>query len=354
MKKKILFFLPTLNGGGAERVSVNLMKQLNRKLFDIYLVLVEETGEYLALIPSDIKVYSLESKKTLYSLFKLRQLIKELQPDIVYSTLYRSHVALFLSLIEIGKRPKTIMRMPNSPKSVIDNKEISRVMKYLLDKALKSSTKVIAQTPDMKEEIAFYHNIKVDKIDILINPLDKAFIDKSIEESINPFNNHYINVVASGRLMYQKGYDILIQAFKKVYERNNNFRLFILGGDYAGEQKKYENMVEALELKGVVNFLGFQKNPYIFYNNANLFVMSSRWEGLPNTILENLYLQKPIVATKCMPFMKNLIEHGQNGFLVEVENSEKLADAILSYEKLSNLGSFSFFNQGDLNSKFNI
>jgi len=354
MKKRILFFLPTLNGGGAERVSVNLMKQLDRKLFDIHLVLVEETGEYLELIPSDIKIHNLEGKKTLYSIFKLRKIIKELQADIVYSTLYRSHIALFLSLIGVRKKPKTIMRMPNSPKLVIENQEISKVMKYLLDKALKTATKVIAQTPQMKEEIVFYHDVEVNKVDVLINPLDKAFIVKSIEEAGNPFDNDYINVVASGRLMYQKGYDILIQAFKKVYENNSNFRLYILGGDYAGEQKKYEDMVEKFGLNGVINFLGFQRNPYKFYNNAHLFVMSSRWEGLPNTILENLYLKKPIVATNCIPFMKNLIEHGRNGFLVEVESSEKLADAILSYTELTHLGSLSSFDQDDLNSMFNI
>lgn len=354
MKKKIIFFLPTLNGGGAERVTVNILKQLDREKYDIHLVLVTKVGEYLDLIPNDIAIHILNSRKTIYAILKLRKIIRILDADIVYSTLYRTHIVLAMSLLGIKNKPSTILRMPNSPKLVIENNEINLLTQAFLNIALKRATKIVAQTPQMKEEIAFYHKVSLSKIDIIINPLDKKLIDESTKNMINPFNTEYINVLASGRLMYQKGYDFLIESFKNVYRTNSHYRLFIIGGDYANEQKSYESLVERLNLKGIVHFLGFQKNPYLYYKNCDLFVMSSRWEGLPNTILENLYLEKPIVATNCIPFMETLIEDGKNGFLVEVENKSMLANAILAYKELTQLGKRVSFNEENISSQFNI
>jgi len=355
MKKSILFFLPTFTGGGAERVTLNIIKILDRDLYDIHFVLVKRFGEYVELIPEDVHIHVLGTSRTLFSIIKLRKMIKTIRPDIIYSTLYRSHIALYFSLFQISNRPKVILRMPNSPKLVIKNGDISYIKKLLLDKALESADLVIAQTPQMKEEISLYHYIPLSEIKVIINPLDTKLIDESIQNSVNPFDeNGYINVVASGRLMYQKGYDILIKSFELVYKENKNYRLFIIGGDYAHEQKKYEDLVNRLHLESVINFLGFQKNPYKYYYYSDLFVMASRWEGLPNTVLENLYLKKPIVATRCISFMDTLIKDGKNGFLVDVEDIQMLSKSILEYKTLSVEENLFSINNSDINKEFNI
>lgn len=334
MKTKILFFLPNLNGGGAERVSVNIMKKLDKNDFDIHLVLVKNMGEYLELIPSYINIHDLNFNATMYSIVTLRKKIKKINPDIIYSTLYRTHIALYIALLGILNKPKIILRMPNSPKLVLERKQISFLSKFLLDRALFKSNLVIAQTPEMKDEISKFHYIAQDKIHVLINPLDTKYIDMQICNINNPFDTKYINVIAAGRLMYQKGYDILIESFKNVYVNNNNYRLFIIGADYDNKQKEFVARVKELNLEGVISFLGFQKNPYQYYFYSDLFVLSSRWEGLPNTVLENMYLNKPIVATKCIPFMNELIRDGENGLLVNVENIEELSNAILNFKSI--------------------
>jgi len=193
----------------------------------------------------------------------------------------------------------------------------------------------------MKEETEIYHHIKKGNIRVLINPLDIELIEDSLEDK-SLFDKKYINVVASGRLSKEKGFDILIRAFQKVYIRNNNFRLYIIGPDYDNQEKKYEKLIEELDLSEIVNLLGFKTNPYKYYQHSDLFVLSSRWEGLPNAVLENIYLKKPIIATKCIPFMSQLIIDGENGFLVEVESIEELSDRILRYKELKDLGKKSF------------
>jgi len=306
------------------------------------MVFVKKTGENIEYIPNYVDVYDLNTSKTILSIFKLREMIKKINPDAIYSTLNRTHIALYLSLLRLNYSEKIILRMPTSPKLLIEQDGMNIIFKFLLEKVLKSANLIIAQTPEMKDEIAFYHNVNREKIGVLINPLDTEFIDKNLKDIKNPFKNskEIINVVASGRATYAKAYDILIPAFQKVYLKNKNFRLFIIGANYENEQKDYEKLAEELGVGDVVKFLGFQKNPYKYYYYSDLFVLSSRREGLPNVVLENLYLHKPIVATRCISFMESLIQNGKNGFLVDVEDSHQLANAILNFKNLKGSSQF--------------
>jgi glycosyltransferase involved in cell wall biosynthesis len=325
--------MPNLDGGGAERVIVNIIKQLDKDFYEIYLVLVKARGDYIDLIPKHVKIIDLKSKRILYSIFKLRKVIKEINPKILFSSLFDTNILLFLASLGVSKNKNLIMRSPNSPKLVIENNSLSRFKRILLKLAYKKANLIIAQTPEMKEEINKYHNINNDNIEVFLNPLDLEEIDSKIKNITNPFNPNFINIVAVGRLHKQKGFDILIKSFKIVVDINPNFILHIIGKD-KGEEKNLRNLVEKLNLKNNVIFLGFQNNPYKYYFFSDLYVLSSRWEGLPNTVLENLYLGKPIVATRCIPFMDKLIEDKKNGFLVDVEDIDSLSNAILDYKKI--------------------
>lgn len=338
MKKKIIFFLPLMSGGGAERVTINIIKTLDKHDYDIHLVLgTRKIGNSLHLIPKNITQHTLHTKKTLHSIFRLRQTIKEINPEIIYSSLNRSHIAIYLALIGFKNRPKTIMRIPSSPKLVDKYVQYNFLFRTFLNRALRDATSIIAQTPEMKEEASEYYQLDKNKIKVLLNPVDTNLIDKSLEKVKNPFNKEDINVVASGRLSREKGFDILIKAFQKVHLQNKRFKLYIIGADYDNQIENYRELIQSLNLVEVVHLLGFQTNPYRYYKYSNLFVLSSRWEGLPNAVLENIYLKKPIVATRCIPFMEALVKDGENGFLVDVENTEQLADAILRFKELRNV-----------------
>jgi len=351
MKKRIIFFLPNLHGGGAERVAVNMLRILDTELFDIHLVLVKKSGEYLDLLPNYIKVHDLKASKTLFSIFKLKSKIDEIKPDIVYSSLLMANIVLYLSLLFCKTKPYTILRSPNSPKLLLDNNQLSNIMWYFLEKAYKKADLVIAQTPEMKNELSKYHNLNAGKIKVFLNPIDTKLIDKKTDNCENPFNSEDINIVAAGRLTYQKGFDILLHSFKNVILENDKFLLHIIGKD-DGEEEKLKDIVKEIKLEKYVKFLGFQENPYQFFKYADLYVLSSRWEGLPNTVLENLYLRKPIVSTRCIPFMNELISNGKNGLLVDVENENQIATAILNYKSIDTSYTNNL-NENDVNLLFN-
>lgn len=333
-KKKIVFFIPQMVGGGAEKVTLNLMKLLDRASFEIHLITLSKTGPFINHLPEDIHLHILNVKKTFFSYFKLRQKLNTLKPDIVFSSLLRGHIPLVLAANSISQKPFVILRSPNSPKLLIENRQLGSIMQKMVEAAYRRADLIIAQTPEMKEEIAHYHEIPHSKIEVLQNPLDIEDINVKTQNAKNPFDPAYTNVVAAGRLIHQKGFDILISSFSKVIKINPQFRLHIIGEDVIGERKALEQLVSDLDLNDYVTFWGYQTNPYPFYLFADLYVLSSRWEGLPNTVLETLYLGTPVVSTRCIPYLSTLIQNGENGFLVDVEDIDALADAILHYQEL--------------------
>jgi len=338
-KKTILFAIPNLKGGGAERVTVNFIRNLNLDLYNISLLLIQKTGPYLDLIPNYVTIVSLNKTKTRQGFFALVKAINNMKPDAIFSTTNRMNILVLAASFFFKKGSKIFIREPNMPKAQIINGELSAFSKWtylaLIRFFYPMANKIIAQTEEMAEEIQQVFKIDKSKIITIHNPIDKSIIDEKIKNSSNPFNPSFINVVAAGRIVNQKGFDVLIDSFKYVVKENDKFRLFIIGDDVIGKQKALELQIEKLELKNYIRFLGFQNNPYQYYYYSDLFVLSSRWEGLPNTVLENLYLKKPVVATKCTAYMNKLIQNGKNGFLVDIESPEQLANSILKLKQLN-------------------
>lgn len=339
-KTKILFFVPQLVGGGAEKVNMNIMKILDNDIFDVHLVVTTIMGSVYQKIPDSVTLHDLDTPKTIFSIPKLRKFIRQLNPDIVFSSLIRGHIAINLALLGIRKKPFTIFRSPNSPKLLLKYNQTDFKERLLLKNAYRRADVVVAQTPEMKDEIIEYYGIDKQRIKVIFNPIDRDEIDEKIKNITNPFESDNINVVAAGRIIYQKGFDILIKSFKYVIKQNPLFRLYIIGEDPIGENgtgeiENLQKLIKELNLTEYVSFLGYQNNPYQYFYFSDLYVLASRWEGLPNTVLENLYLHKPVVSTRCIPFMSSLIQEGKNGLLVDVDDIKGLSNAILNYKNLT-------------------
>lgn len=333
-KVKILFFIPQLVGGGAEKVNINIIKILDRNYFDIHLVVTTMAGSVYKQLPDEITLHDLRTPKTIFSILKLRKLIGILSPDIIFSSLIRGHIAITLSMLYMKNKPFIVLRSPNSPKLLLKYNQMDLKEKLLLEYSYRRANMIVAQTPEMRDEIIEYHGINKEKVKVFFNPIDSDAINKKTEGIENPFDVNDINVVAAGRVIYQKGFDVLIKSFKSVIEFDLRFKLYIIGQDVDGEMENLKKLIETLKLTRHVFFLGYQENPYKYFSFSDLYVLSSRWEGLPNTVLENLYLKKPVISTRCIPFMESLIQNGQNGFLVNVEDVDGLSNAIKNYSKI--------------------
>lgn len=332
---KILFTIPTLNGGGAERVFVNYIRSLDIKRYDISLLLIHKIGEFLELIPKYVNIIDLGMSKTRYGLFKLLKSIKNIDPDLIVSTTNRMNILILMTSFFIKRNIKICLYEPSMPSAQFGAKYLPRYYLLLMKILYKRSDYIIAQTDEMKSEIVDYYLVSSKKIIVTINPIDTALIDEQIINSDNPYNQSYINLVASGRIREEKGFVFLLNAFARVVKNNKKFKLYILGGIGSDSYMiEMQNIIQKYNLKNNVQFIGFKSNPFPYYKNADLFILSSKWEGLPNVVLETLYLETPVIVTDCIPFFRRLIVEGVSGFIVPYGDEIYLSQKIQQYSNL--------------------
>jgi len=326
-KRKILFLLPNLNSGGAEKVAMNYLRSLDARKFQATLLVFNKTDQLLELVPEEVDVIDMKTKKTSHSAWGVLMYLWRVKPDFVYTT--HSRVAsLLMAIRPFSSRFKHIARMQSTPSLELKYSEYGMFKKKLYSWGFNCADVVLAQTEDMKKDAVEVFKIPDANIAVLHNPLDLLHIKCSLAELPSPYSQSNINIVAAGRLSKEKGYRLIIEAIPTLLKEYPNIVVHILGKDQ-GEKKELLELAEELNVVKMIKFHGFVANPYPFYAFSDLFVLSSYWEGYPNVLLENFYLNTPIVATRCIPSLQELIDVGVNGYLCEVGNAVDLADKIL-------------------------
>lgn len=329
MKKTVLFFLQA-GVGGAERMTVLFGKMLNELHFKVKFYIVPKgnvSSTIKSFIPSKYEVSQIDESSPLRLLWNLNKIIKNEKPDIVFSSLfYLNNKLLMLKLLYPSV--KFIVRCENYLYT------FSKKQQILMRLVYKKADKIIAQTEEMRDELVQQMKIDSEKINVMHNPIDEEYIKKCVENSLNPFpNNGKKHFLAAGRFAYQKGFDLLIEAFDIVCRKRNDIDLYIIGVNDGNSKKEYErvwSIVKDRHLDSLVHSIGFQNNPYCFVENADVFVLSSRWEGMPNVLLEAMYLGTPVASFKCIPIIERIVEDGVMGCLAEADNPKSLADAMVA------------------------
>lgn len=335
MKKKIVFILPSLRGGGAEKVVMNIINSLDETRFDIIMLVICSGGDYFDLITQRVKLLRLEKANARSGSLDIYKVLKTIRPDIVFTSL--NHVSIITILIRMLSRNRfvSVVRLPTLPSNKLGAGWKAKIERFMNRRILRHAHYVIAQTAQMKMEAASYYKIPIDKIRHIPNIVNHQQVEKLSRELLNVFDHSRFNLVAAGSLYSMKGFDVLINSMKRVVIDLPKTRLHILGKENTepGYSRKLQALVDEHGLRDHVLFHGFKANPYPYFREADLFVLPSRKEGFPNVVLESLLLGTPVVATDCVDF-SGVIEPGVNGFVVPVENEEHLAAAIIKSKGL--------------------
>ncbi|ODP96830.1 hypothetical protein BGL48_15710 [Salinivibrio sp. SS3] len=331
--KKIVFVLPNLDSGGVEKVALNYLNQLDAKKYNVTLIVFNEANDLLHNVPDTANITCLHTKSTKGSLVRLVGTLKEIQPDAVYTG--HSRVAVLVQCVKLFMGGfKHLARMQSMPSLEKKYRKYGLIHRKLYSLAFRNADVVLAETTDMKDDAISAFSMRAENIKVMHNPLNKESIDRSLESfNESPFSDKDIVGIASGRLCKDKGYDILIMATKLVLEEIPNFKLHILGRD-DGEGGHLKEIIEKQGLDNKVILEGFKKNPYCYYNHCDLFILSSRREGFPNVVIENYYLNTPIVSTRCVPIINEIVVEGSNGYTCEVEDIISLSQAIVNCIKM--------------------
>lgn len=348
MAKKVLFFINS-EVGGAERMSVLISKILIKGGLKVEYAIIKDkmtAASITDFLPHGYNVTYIKADNPADKIRIFYHTIKQHKPDVVFS----SHLAIndkLLLLKPFFKEIKFIIRSDNYYNTY------RFVSKLFIKATYGLANAMIAQTDEMKDEFVKHRIIPEKKIFVLENPVDKESIDEKLKNADNPYPaDGKKHIVAVGRFSYQKGYDYLVQAIEQVIRQQANCELYIIGAYTEKWKQEYDRiatLILKLGIKESVHCIGYQNNPYKWIKYADCFVLSSRWEGLPNVLAEALYLGTPVAAFKCIPIIERMVRDEIDGFLAEKKDASSLATAI---SKTIGLGRISTVYTGATNEDF--
>lgn len=337
MISKIALFLPNLNGGGAERMLVNLAYGLAQYEVSIDFILGTFSGKYVEQVlnlPKNVKIIDLHAKRVIKCIPKLKNYLNEECPDILLSTLVHANICNIIAGKMSKTKTKIIIREANTF-SVHEKNNKSLYDKFIYKSArliYKFADKIIAVSKGVKEDLINELNLKESKIDVIYNPVIDETITMKSNEKINlPFDAKYPVIISAGRMVSQKDFPTLIKAFIKVLEKKEA-RLIILG-EVDKNSIDYEEVNQLMEKSVITDKVylpGFVKNPFVYFNNSNVFVLSSKWEGLPGVLIQAMACGCSIVSTNCKSGPNEILDNGKYGSLVPIGDYNKMAEEIIS------------------------
>lgn len=321
--KKIVFLIDNLKGGGAEKAIKIIVEGLYEKGFNPIVILLENQQDYI--LKDGIEVYSLSQIMNKFNFiglyFKLLKLLRQLKPDIIYATNSKAQILSLLSKPFFNTK-RIINIQVDLTKQYEGREYIFNFYNKLLNYADSYSFISYGIYDNLKNKIP-----QKDKV-FIPNAIDFDEIDRlKIENIEDKYKSIFEKKVfiTIGRLTEQKGQWILLEAFSKIKEDSN---LIILG---SGEkEEELQKLAKKLGIEKRVFLLGFQKNPFKFLYNADIFVLSSLWEGFGNVIVEAMRCELPIISTDCPSGPREILAPSSDIFKRLVDNNEFCEFGILS------------------------
>lgn len=319
--KKLLFIIGVLSGGGAERVLILIANEFAERGYDVSILTITPDMERAYYVSKKINIITLprnEKRHIQYSLQTIkdiRKIVKKGNYDEIISFLMGLNVYVLLSTLFM-KIP-VIVSERCDPGSLSDRAE---KLIYLFSKFIYlKAKKIVFQTEDVKK---YYAGIIRKKSCVIPNPVNPDLPEKYPDEMREKI------IVSAGRLSKQKNYPLLLKSFAKFNSQCPEYRLQIYGkGELLDELKA---LCKTLKIDENVQFPGYVNNVDDYIQKAAMFVMSSDYEGISNTMIEALAMGVPTICTDCpVGGARLMIKHGVNGLLVPVGDVDALADAML-------------------------
>lgn len=328
--RPIALFIPALNGGGAQRVIVNLANALV-DLIDrpVHIVLVRAEGVFLGDIHPEVCIRSLDKQRTLAAIPALVRYLRSERPIVLMSRMNYVNIVASVGWVLAGRPCRLVLSEANVVRPP-EGSLFKRMREWLVIKAMQSTYRradcVVANSVATARTMSL-HGVASDSSIITIhNPVLGAVLRKEIDSSclFDGFRPDRLLICAIGRLAEQKGFDCLLKAMSKM--ENKNLDLVILGEGPLRDQ--LEAQAKDLGISERVHLPGFAANPVRVLEKSSLFVLSSRWEGFGNVIIEALSSGTPVVATDCSGAPRELLLDGKLGHLVPPDDPDALAAAI--------------------------
>lgn len=328
-KPDVALILPSLEGGGAERVFLRLAEFFGQRGLAVDVVVARRAGALLAEVPESVRLVDLRSSRPSRAIPALVRYLRQARPKAVLSALTHTNIALAIAyrLANVSNRcvlsERADLRVCLPSEKTFWDEKWNRFLGKLV---YPWADCVVAVSRGVARSVVEVMGLLEHHVQVIYNPIDPEKIKQLSRQPVEfPWRDDLPIVIAVGRLVPQKDYPCLLHAFARVLQQTP-CHLAILG---EGEDREsLERLIGQLGIAQQVWMPGFIANPLPWVAKAKVLALSSRWEGLPGVLLEGLTLGVPIVAADCPSGPSEILEQGRFGTLVPPGDSEKLAQAL--------------------------
>ena len=322
--KKVFLIIPSFAGGGAERVFISLATHLHNNYhveFEVTLVVFSGRGPLLTQVPPTVRLIDLQSIRARQSLFSLFWLGKRERPDVVLTTMQAS-ISFFIVQLFWRKSVQWVCRLENPVSITLKKMESFSV--WLFAQALRACDQVVALNQAMAQDVVKVLSLKPAKIVVIPNPIDVVQVRLQSTVPIVPLIHPAL--IACGRLTPQKNFTDSILVFLLILDKYPAAHLYIIGE--GSERPILEALITKHDIKDKVTLMGFIDNPYPYFVASDVFLLTSKWEGFGNVIVEAMACQTPVVSYDCPTGPRDILEGGRYGELVPIGDIQAFATAV--------------------------
>lgn len=344
---RVVFSIGSLQGGGSERQIVSTLTHLDRSRFEPHLYVIYRSGPLLSLVPDDVPIVAFEERDPRpptglpggmhgRRVEDMRRYLKEVQANVSYDrtflmTLVAADAAQHVNVPNVS----TIVTDPSTGFAPVAGR-FQWFKKRSLRRLYGHSATVLAVSDGAARSAEQFYGLTVGSVRTQYNGVDvdavRAGADKPIDSSwwnaSAADGKSLVRIVSAGRLNHEKGFHLLIDAVRRLQRESTDveYRLALLGeGDH---RLQLQEQIEAAGLVDQVSLTGFQDDAAAWYRSADVFVLSSLVEGMPNVLLEAMACGTPVVSSRCPHGPQEILQEDQCGLLCETDSAAALADGI--------------------------
>jgi len=323
-KKKLVIFVPSIEDGGVEKNLFLIANYLSSKNVNVSLITAnQDKKKYFSkrvnFISPQTSFLNKKNRfyKTLFCFYFLLNFFLKNKNLLILSFQANIYAIFFAFFFRIN----IITRSNTAPVGWSSN----IIKRFIFKIFFKYPKKIIVNSVDFKKQLD--KEFGINSI-CIYNPFDNEIIKNKIHSKIkfSFFKKNYNNLINIGRMTDQKDQILLLKALNELKDQIK-FRLIILGK--GKNRKKLENYILDNKLKENIKIIGYKKNPYPYINKADIFILTSKFEGLPNVLLEAQYLKKTIISSNCPTGPREILLTGKAGFLFKIGNINELKKKIL-------------------------
>jgi glycosyltransferase involved in cell wall biosynthesis len=325
-RTRILLLSPRLGGGGAQQVMALLARGLPQEKFEIHLGLVRTGDSGAGALPAGVTVHRLDARRVRNAALPLLRLVWQLRPNVILSGAPEISFLVLLLRPLFPSRTRVLVRQNSTVSATLANGGVPRYTRLLYRLLYRRADRVICQSCAMAEDLAREIKILSEQIAVLPNPVDLEGI-LAARGAPSAWSGVGPHLLAAGRLAPEKGFDLLIEALVRVRKRFPGADLTIAGS--GREKAALQALTREANVEGSFHIAESMGNPYALFPGATLFVLSSRYEGMPNALLEAAAAGLPLVATPASGGVVDLLRGEKGAWLAAMVSADALADALI-------------------------